>query len=138
MLYLQINNQTLSSSCSPNTYNSLQTCVKIRYSGPVTLFRIRTTLYAGGSGLFENSSGEWRVIDEGGNSDIRRIRGTGGNNIVIGGDGVLAHYNGSNWKKFLPYLNTSFAGIAVTKDLIVAVGMNMNMKAVIAMGKRIK
>ncbi|MFA6540661.1 MAG: hypothetical protein WCT99_03590 [Bacteroidota bacterium] len=82
-------------------------------------------LYAGGEGLFENSSGEWKEIRYGASKYIHHIRGSSANNIFVVGDvGLIAHYNGSTWKIFPFDSNISFGSIAVTNNLVIAVGVN--------------
>jgi hypothetical protein len=92
-------------------------------------------LYAGGDGLYENSSGTWKQITYGANKYIQHIRGSSANNIVVVGDaGLVAHYNGSTWRTFPFDFNTAFYSVAVTDNMIVAVGTNG--KAIIAIGKK--
>jgi hypothetical protein len=92
-------------------------------------------LYAGGDGLYENSSGTWKQINYGANKYIQHIRGSSANNIVVVGDaGLVVHYNGSTWRTFPFDFNTAFNSVAVTDNMIVAVGTNG--KAIIAIGKK--
>jgi hypothetical protein len=94
-------------------------------------------LYAGGDGLFENGSGEWKQILYGASKYIQHIRGSAANNVFAVGDlGLIAHYNGSTWKTFSPEFPASYIGVAVTKDLVIAVGTNGS--AVATIGRRKK
>lgn len=94
-----------------------------------------TFLYAGGDGLYENSSGTWKQIHYGASKYIQHIRGSSTNSIVVVGDaGLVTHYNGSTWKTFPFDFNTAFNSVAVTNNMVVAVGTNG--KAIVAIGRR--
>ncbi len=94
-------------------------------------------LYTGGGGIFENKRGYWNEIKEVPLYYSRKIRGTASNNIFVCGDfGLIAHYNGLNWKTFNQfYMYGIYSSVAVKNNLVVAVGLKGN-QAVITMGLR--
>jgi hypothetical protein len=81
--------------------------------------------YVCGSGLYKMShlSGSWERVQGLPGFFQEAVRGTGPNNIFVVGDyGLVAHWNGSSWKTFEQNPQYVFLGLAVTDNLVVAVG----------------
>ena len=54
-----------------------------------------------------------------------RIRGSGNNNIAaVGDNGMIWHFNGSSWKEVSSKPSQTFYSVAVSGDLVVAVGVD--------------
>jgi hypothetical protein len=93
-------------------------------------------LFTTGDGIFENSAGHWREINLGTSVYTNRIRGTGLNDITLCGSfGLLAHYNGIDWRTYPEVYNAIYSGLAVSDDLVVAVG-ERNGRGVVTIGRR--
>ena len=97
-------------------------------------------LYVSGSftgGFFQNTLGDWNEIDLGVACCVNRIRGTGLNNIfAVGQGGLLAHYNGIEWK-ILDVLDrqVNLHSISVAENIMVAVG-TINDRAIAIIGRQ--
>ena len=69
-----------------------------------------------------------------------RIRGDAANDIVVVGDGgMIWHYNGANWTQLNTQPNATFYSVAISKTMIVAVGIDNSIgfgAGLIAVGKR--
>jgi hypothetical protein len=69
-----------------------------------------------------------------------RIRGSAENNIAVAGDeGKIWHYNGATWKELYDSPGVPLYSIAVSTNLIIAVGCDFNVfppKAVACVGRR--
>jgi len=69
-----------------------------------------------------------------------RIRGSAGNNIALAGDeGMIWHFNGATWKDLNEHAGQPLYSIAVSQNLIVAVGVETAIgfgAALIYMGRR--
>lgn len=95
-------------------------------------------IYTCGGGIFENKKEVWNEITSIPLYFTNKIRGSKLNDIVVGGDfGLLAHYNGNNWKVYRELINNnvSYLSVGIKGDIIVAVGA-LNNNALITMGKR--
>ncbi len=94
------------------------------------------SLYACGTGVFENKRGYWSEIDLGMKVYASSMRGTALNDIfVVGASGLIAHYNGSRWTVLRSGQNVNYSAVGVRGDIFVAVGIE-NGKAFITVGKR--
>ncbi len=94
-------------------------------------------IYAAGDGIFNNKTGQLKEESGLPNYYIRRVRGTGLNDIYAAGDyGFFAHYSGTRWKAF-PELSMQgiFMGLDVKKDKVVLVGLKGE-QAIIVVGQR--
>ncbi len=91
-------------------------------------------LYAGGDGMFENSTGVWKEINYGAHVYINHIRGNAANDVFAVADfGIVTHFNGSTWKTFYLAPNADFNSVAVKGNLVIAVG---TIRTTVAVGKR--
>ena len=100
-----------------------------------------TPLYVCGSGLHIYENGQWSKVEELPKIYKNRVRGNHQNDVFVAGEfGLLAHYNGVDWKVYdEPSLPTGkYWGLAVKGDLVVAVGWDGTGRAVICIGKRKK
>jgi hypothetical protein len=95
-------------------------------------------VYTSGGGVFNNKSGRWREETSIPLYYTNRIRGNGLNDIFVAGDfGLMAHFNGVQWKVYDEFLYVaSSLSISVNGDKIAAVG-RQGEKALIILGKRI-
>ena len=72
------------------------------------------------------------------------IRGSCENNVAaVGWGGVLSHFNGISWRTYTQIPSDFFfEAVAVSEDMIVAVGYTVNGvsadKAAVAIGKRVQ
>jgi hypothetical protein len=56
---------------------------------------------------------------------------------VVGDFGLIAHFNGNTWQTFFPAPNIgSYNSVAVTNNMMIAVGMTTNGKAIAVVGKQ--
>lgn len=95
-------------------------------------------LYVGGGfGMYENKTGSsWKKINLGTDVYPSSIRGTGLNNIVaVGSYGLLAHYNGVDWKILGSDFDVGYNAVAVKGNTVAAVG-SKNGRAILTIGKR--
>ncbi|MBD3224530.1 MAG: hypothetical protein GF313_07360 [Caldithrix sp.] len=89
-------------------------------------FEKNTPVYVAGGGVVSYEDSAWSVIEEVPAYGMYKIRGSDWNNIfAVGAFGMIAHYNGSNWHYYdqLLYEEGSLKSVAVTKDIVVAVGV---------------
>jgi hypothetical protein len=95
-----------------------------------------TFLYACGGRVFENSTGVWKETRLGYYTSC--IRGSAANNVFVVGDfGLIAHFNGNAWQTFFPAPNIgSYNRVAVTNNMMIAVGMTTNGQAIAVVGRR--
>jgi hypothetical protein len=93
--------------------------------------------YTGGGGVFQNKSGNWNEETSIPLYYTNRVRGNGLNDVFVGGDfGLLAHFNGVEWKVYQEFLfSASSLSITVSQDIIAAVG-RFGERALIILGKR--
>jgi hypothetical protein len=65
------------------------------------------------------------------------VRGSSINNIFVGSDfGLLSHFNGITWRHFVDFeKNATLRGLAVSGDVVVAVGALTSWEAVVIIGK---
>jgi len=95
-------------------------------------------IYACGDGLYQNDGAGWKQIDFGANIYCNRMRGSSSNNVFVVGDfGLIAHYNGNSWAVFYPIRDAILTSVAVTSDLVVAVG-TLNGNGVVITGHRVR
>jgi hypothetical protein len=94
-------------------------------------------VYTSGGGVFNNKSGKWKEEISLPLYYTNRIRGNGLNDIFVAGDfGLLAHFNGKEWKVFNEFLLVaSSLSVSVNGNIIAAVG-RQGEKALIIIGKR--
>jgi len=94
-------------------------------------------IYTGGGGVFQNKSGSWKEETSIPLYYTNRVRGNALNDVFVGGDfGLLAHFNGVDWKVYQEFLfSASSLSITVNKDIIGAVG-RFGESALIILGKR--
>jgi hypothetical protein len=95
-------------------------------------------LYVGGGlGLYDNKTSTWQKVDFGGTSVYpSSIRGTGLNNIfMVGSFGLVAHYNGVDWKILTDVYDAAYSAVAVKGTTVTAVG-SKNGKAILTIGKQ--
>jgi len=68
---------------------------------------------------------KWKIENDEMHYLKEKIRGNAINDIFVVGDfGIIAHYNGTNWKKFPSYFYGVYESLAVNGDITVAVGYN--------------
>jgi hypothetical protein len=93
-------------------------------------------LYAAGDWLFENGRGVWRQVNYGALISVERVRGTGLNDIWIAGPlGLVAHYNGVDWRIFTGLSNAAYSGLHLTDQVVVLAG-GLNGRGVVTIGRR--
>jgi len=100
-------------------------------------FEDNLKIFASGGGVFiNNGDNKWYEQNELPLISTNRIRGTAKNDVFVGGDfGLLAHYNGLNWKVY-PEANVAlFYSLDYKNNLLTAVG-ERNGKAVVLMMRR--
>lgn len=92
-------------------------------------------LYACGSGVFENKHGYWHEAPLP-SIYTNNIRGISLADIFVVGDfGLVAHYNGVNWRVFSEVEDAQYFALAMKNNLVVCVGQK-NSKAVVLRGRR--
>ncbi|MCL4509955.1 MAG: hypothetical protein M1470_02645 [Bacteroidetes bacterium] len=95
-----------------------------------------THLYACGDGVFENDGSGWKKMVTGASIGTSSIRGNANNDIVVvGGYGFIAHWNGASFRIYPPAMDVIYTSVAITGNLIVAVGTT-GAKAVVTIGRR--
>ena len=117
----------------------------LRRSRTALWFKAGLKYYVVGYGIYEKqfSSNSWVNLNQ--NGSITRyalsgIRGTGLNDIYAAGDyGEVIHFNGSSWKSFHDQtsLNNSvfsYFHLSVKGNIVAAVGLDQNSRAVIVVG----
>jgi len=93
-------------------------------------------IYIGGSGLWKYNWGEWKNVQLFQRDIILSLSGNAKNDIFLTGTyGLLAHFNGVNWKVFSELSGATYSSISVKDNLVVAVGDN-SPAAAILIGKR--
>jgi hypothetical protein len=102
----------------------------------------RFAVYASGAGLWRHAGAGWKEIPGLPNVNFTEVRGTAENDIfVTAWGGVLAHYNGNTWHQFTEIpAGYSFEGVAVSQNMVVAVGFTGGVsvdKAAVVIGRRI-
>ncbi len=87
-------------------------------------FKNRKRIFACGDGLFDRElKGNWRLLYDEIPYFMNRIRGSDINNIyVVGAFGLIAHYNGINWKTLPTKLYGSYVAVDIKENLVVTVG----------------
>ncbi len=87
-------------------------------------FKNKKRIFACGDGIFErNIKGRWKLFYDEIPYFMNRIRGTDINNIyVVGAFGLIAHFNGINWKILPTKLYGSYVAIDIKENLVVTVG----------------
>ncbi len=101
-------------------------------------FGENTPLYTCGDGFFIYEQNAWRQVQDLPKIYKNRVRGNHQFDVFVAGDfGLLAHFDGNDWKLFDSLGISTFAlnGLAVQDDVVVAVGEN-GTRALIARGKR--
>ncbi|MBI3363329.1 MAG: hypothetical protein HY033_00305 [Ignavibacteriae bacterium] len=91
----------------------------------------------GGSGLYENKTNTWQKVDFGTNVYPSSVRGTSLNNIiVVGSFGLVAHYNGVDWKILTTDVpDAAYSAVAVKGNMAAAVG-SKNGRAILTIGRQ--
>jgi len=93
-------------------------------------------IYVCGDGIFTNKSGEWDEIKLPVNYATSKIRGNGLNDIFLCGVlGLIAHYNGGDWKVYNDVYNAVYTSVNFKGDVAAFVGWR-NGKGVITVGRR--
>jgi hypothetical protein len=97
-------------------------------------------LYVAGGrgGIYTNKTGSWSATSFGEENVMDGIRGNDVNDImVIGGFGLVAHYNGATWRRYpeLGQHNERYLALYMTEHLAAIVGYRGG-KAIISIGKR--
>lgn len=94
------------------------------------------SLYVCGQGLFRNSGQGWRRIDIGADINMNCIRGNAENDIIlVGGLGLIAHFNGLAWQRMSVSANAHLLSVAISGNTVVAVG-TYGSRAVAVVGRR--
>lgn len=100
------------------------------------------TVYVSGPGIWRNTGSSWRQMSGAPqNQFLTGIRGTSENNFfAIAWQGVLSHFNGVSWHQYAEIPpNYNFEAIAVSNNLVVAVGFTGGLsadKAAVVIGRR--
>ena len=93
-------------------------------------------IYVCGDGIFTNKSGEWDEIKLPVNYATSKIRGNGLNDIFLCGVlGLIAHYNGGDWKVYNDVYNAVYTSVNFKGDVAAFIGWR-NGKGVITVGRR--
>ncbi|RJP63360.1 MAG: glucosyl transferase [Ignavibacteriales bacterium] len=93
-------------------------------------------LYVCGDGIFTNKSGKWEEEILPVNYVTSKIRGNNLNDIFVCGVlGLIAHYNGINWKVYNDNQNTIYSAVNIKENITAFAGWR-NGQAVITIGKR--
>lgn len=103
-------------------------------------FGENTPLYVCGGGVHIYENNQWREVTDIPNIYTNRVRGNHQNDVFVVGDfGLVAHYNGIDWKVYdeIQFSPCVYQGLAVKDDLVVAVGTT-GVYAVICVGRRQK
>ncbi len=93
-------------------------------------------LYSIGGNIYKWENGSWSEMVHLYTS-LKAIAGTSDNNIfVVGGGGIVYHYNGHDWANISPYANlhSNYTGVCVDDKEVVIVG-NVGAKSIILRGK---
>jgi len=100
-------------------------------------FKKSNAIYASGGGVFSLKDGNhWEEIKEIPLYYSEKIRGSANNDILVAGDfGLLAHYNGVNWKIFNNPTADIYYSCAVNENMVVVVGLKGN-KGIIALANK--
>jgi hypothetical protein len=95
-----------------------------------------TPIYTCGDGIFSNRFGGWGEISLNTNVFSNNIRGTSLNDIFVVGDfGLIAHFNGINWKNYNLPIAGNYKSLVI-KENIIAIAGNYNGKAIVVIGER--
>jgi hypothetical protein len=99
----------------------------------------RFVVYAGGVSVWRHRGSGWSQMQGlPGNVFLTGVRGSKENNIfAVSWGGLLAHFNGVSWHQFteiLAYFH--FRSVAVSDNLVVAVGFTSGPAAAVAIGRR--
>ena len=108
------------------------------YSNPYSIWSNNSfPIFVSGSYLYSNKNGNWERIDEVSGKSSTCIRGTALNDIIVcGSQGLLAHYNGVEWKRFDEIVpDAIFISVAIKGNTICAVG-ELGRDAIIVLGRR--
>ncbi|MBU2507700.1 MAG: glucosyl transferase, partial [Bacteroidetes bacterium] len=93
-------------------------------------------IYVCGDGIFTNKSGTWREVNIGVNYFTNDVRGNGLNDLFIIGDfGLIAHFNGLDWRVYADVFNAGYKSLSVNDDMIAAVGQRSG-NAIVTIGRR--
>ena len=93
-------------------------------------------VYVCGDGVFTNKTGRWEEIKLPVNYVTSKIRGNSLNDIFLCGVlGLIAHYNGKDWKIYNNVYNAVYASVNFEDNTSVFVGWR-NGKGVITIGRR--
>lgn len=96
-----------------------------------------THLYACGDGVFENDGSGWKEMLTGASVVTSSIRGNATNDfVVVGGNGIIAHWNGNSFKIYPSTMNVIYKSVAMRGNLVVAVGTT-GVRAVVRIGRRL-
>jgi hypothetical protein len=100
-------------------------------------FKDSNYVFMSGAGVFlRNRSGRYKEFNEIPLIFTERIRGNDINDLWVAGDfGILAHYNGIDWKEYPDAAFGLYRSVDYKEDIAVAVGEKAG-KAVILMIKR--
>lgn len=102
-----------------------------------------SNIYVCGAGVWQHTNSGWRQTQGLPNAFYQSIRGTANNDIfTVSWNGIIAHYNGATWHVF-PEIPSdfSFYSVAVSQDIVVAVGFTGGMfvdKACAVVGRRVR
>jgi hypothetical protein len=126
---LEIAGGRVSGSLSWDTYRSIHSI----------WYKTKYRLFTSGDGIFiSKAGGGWDQVDGISNYYATCIRGTNNNDVFfIGAYGLCGHYNGSTCSEY-PELSLglgSYEALAVSNNLVVAVGYNEG-RAVVILGQR--
>ena len=94
-------------------------------------------VYLAGDGVFENKNEAWEEVNYGANKVIERIRGNGLNDIIaVGHFGIVAHFNGINWRIYNELqISGIYNALSFKGNLVAIAGSNMG-RAIILLGSR--
>ena len=99
-------------------------------------FDQRSRVFTCGGGVFMSGNNGWQMIPQLSSVFTNSIRGSGPNNVVVGGDfGLLAHFNGASWQVYTDVGGGSYKSVAVRGNLIMEVGW-LGSRAFTLVGRR--
>ena len=109
------------------------------FANPATIWSNNSfPLFVGGSYFYTNKDGNWKRIEELSDKSTTCVRGTALNDIFVCGTfGLMAHYNGIDWKRFDNIAPGAIFSSVAIKDNIVCIVGEIGVNAIIVLGKRI-
>ena len=105
---------------------------------PYSIWSNRTfPIFVSGSYFYVNKNSGWERVEELSGKSSTCVRGTALNDIfVCGSQGLLAHYNGTEWKRFDEVVPGAIFGSVDIKENTVCIVGSLGLDAIIVVGKR--